>query len=410
MPRRRRAAPKKTIAILLLILIVLGSLNIYLSLALAAEKAKVASLEKLSTELASRESQPRTFAGLQDGSKQGNLSSLELDTVGIYANVNRSVVTLQGYRVQAINTIFGSQRSIETVTGSGFVIMSSGSHYILTNYHVMDRVVNSTVTFWNGNSFKTRMIGSDAYSDLAVVTVNASAADLIPIELVSSSLLRVGQPVLAVGNPFGLSGTVTFGIISQLGRSLRYDSGGNSFLIADVTQFSAPINPGNSGGPLLNANGKVIGITSAVVSGSQGVGFAIPSDTIIRELPSLINTGRYDMHPYIGFQGTDMNYPLSVAIGTYVTYGVLVQRVNPGGPAEKAGLKGGEQVIQIAGAQYLIGGDIITSINSQRIVNFDALSTYLERNTLPSQTIQVGVVRSGNYMMVQLILSARPTR
>jgi S1-C subfamily serine protease len=351
-----------------------------------------------------------TFAGLLDASKQGDLSSLGLDAVGIYANANRSVVTLQGYRVQVINTIFGSQRSVETVTGSGFVIMSSGSYYILTNYHVMDRVVNSTVTFWNGDSFKTKLIGSDAYSDLAVVTVNASAADLIPIELVSSSLLRVGQPVLAVGNPFGLSGTVTFGIISQLGRSLRYDSGGSSFLIADVIQFSAPINPGNSGGPLLNANGKVIGITSAVVSGSQGVGFAIPSDTIIRELPSLINTGKYDMHPYIGFQGTDMNYPLSVAIGTDVTYGVLVQRVNPGGPAEKAGLKGGEQVIQIAGTQYLIGGDIITSINSQRTVNFDALSTYLERNTLPGQTIQVGVVRSGNYMVVQLTLSARPTR
>jgi S1-C subfamily serine protease len=148
----------------------------------------------------------------------------------------------------------------------------------------------------------------------------------------------------------------------------------------------------------------VVGMTTAVVTGSQGVGFAIPSDTILRELPSLISSGKYDKHPYLGLQGVDMDYQLSQAVGTNVTYGVLIEKALPGGPADEAHLRGGQQVALIGGQQYAIGGDVIVSINGIRIVNYDALTTYLERYTLPGQTIQVGVIRSGTYLEVQVTL------
>ena len=210
--------------------------------------------------------------------------------------------------------------------------------------------------------------------------------------------------MVAIGNPFGLSGSVTLGIVSQLGRTIQYQSAGGGFSIADVIQFSAPINPGNSGGPLLDVNGMVVGMTTAVVSGSQGVGFAIPSDTILRELPSLVNSGKYDKHPYIGFQGVNMNYQLSQVMGTHATYGVLIEKTVTGSPAEKAQLRGGQQTATIDGQQYLIGGDVIVSIDGSRIVNYDALSTYLERHTIPGQIIRVGVIRSGSYLEVQVKL------
>jgi 2-alkenal reductase len=160
---------------------------------------------------------------------------------------------------------------------------------------------------------------------------------------------------------------------------------------------------------LLDANGFVVGITSAAVSGSQGVGFAIPSDTILRELPSLISTGKYDKHPYIGIEVVDMNYQLSRAAGTNITYGLLIENTQPGGPAEKAGLRGGSQLISIAGQQYTLGGDIIVSIDGARIVNYDVFSTYLERYAVPGQVIQLGIIRSGHFQVVQLVVGARPS-
>lgn len=220
--------------------------------------------------------------------------------------------------------------------------------------------------------------------------------------------MQVGNPVLAIGNPFGLSGSLTLGIVSQLGRSIQYQSTSNNYLIADAIQFSAPINPGNSGGPLLSADGLVVGITSAVAEGSQGVGFAIPSATILRELPSLVTTGTYDMHPYIGIEGVDMSYQLAQATLTNVTYGVLIEKVASGGPADKAGLLQGHQNVTLYGQQYVIGGDVIVSINGNRIVNFDALLTYLERYALPGQRIQIGIIRSEQYETVSVVLGTRP--
>ncbi len=391
----RRAA-----GILLLFILVLGSMIVYYNSAMVSANAKVASLQesvgKLQNQLSS--TQP-----------QRSVSVVGLNPVAIYASSNDSVVTVQGSRSVTVLTIFGPQTSVESVLGSGFVIENSDSYLVVTNFHVVDSMVNTTVTFWNGDAYVATVVGSDPYSDIAVLSTKAPQNDLHPLNFASSYTLRVGQPVLAIGNPFGLSGSVTFGMVSQLGRSIQYQSTTGTFTLADAIQFSAPINPGNSGGPLLNADGAVLGITSAAVTGAQGVGFAIPSDTILRELPSLISTGKYNMHPYIGFQGDDMNYQLAQTIGTNYTYGVLVEKTVPGGPADKAGLKGGQNLVTIGAQQYILGGDMIVSINGIRIVNYDSFSTYLERHATPGQTMQFGIVRSTKYVVVPVVIGALPS-
>jgi S1-C subfamily serine protease len=393
----------RILAVLLVLVIGFGVISVYSGIALTEESSKVNALQKMAGELQTRNNELES--SLSSLSRpQGNATLYGIDPARIYDTSNRSVVTLQGSEVTVVDTFFGPQRTIASVLGSGFSIDYSNSHYIVTNFHVVDGIVNATVTFWNGEAYPMKVIGSDAYSDIAVISTQTPQNEFYPVDFAPSSSLAVGHPVVAIGNPFGLSGSVTLGIVSQLGRTIQYQSAGGGFSIADVIQFSAPINPGNSGGPLLNADGMVVGMTTAVVSGSQGVGFAIPSDTILRELPSLIRSGKYDKHPYIGFQGVDMNYQLSQVLGTNVTYGVLMEKAIPGGPADKAHLRGGQQVATIDGQQYVIGGDVMVSINGSRIVNYDALSTYLERYTLPGQTIQVGVIRSGTYLVVQVTL------
>ena len=332
------------------------------------------------------------------------IATAGLDPSAVFQGSSNSVVTVQGS--QATTTFFGQQTS--TVLGSGFVVTYSNSNYIITNFHVVDRVTDLTVTFANGDAYLGRVVGSDPYSDLAVVSVeNSSPSEFHPLTLVSSSSLSVGQSVVAIGAPFGLSGTITMGIISQIGRTIHDPTAGN-FSIPDAVQFTAPINPGNSGGPLLDASGMVVGMTTAAVSGSQGLGFAIPSDTIIRELPYLVLTGGYRMHSFLGINGVDMNYWLAKAAGTNITYGVLVEGLVQDGPAAKAGLRVGSKVEVIQGQQHKIGGDIIVSMNGTKILNNDALATYLARFTLPGQTSQVGIVRGGTLMIVPVTLGERP--
>ena len=252
------------------------------------------------------------------------------------------------------------------------------------------------------------VVGTDPYSDLAVVTVSgAPSSEFVPLQIVSSSGLSVGQQVYAIGNPYGLSGSMTLGIVSQLGRTIQDPVAGN-FSVAGAIQFSAPINPGNSGGPLLDSSGQVVGITTATVTSSQGIGFAIPSSTIIRDFPSLVANGTYSEYSYLGIGSADMSYQLAQASNTTVTYGVLVESVVPGGPAAAAGLHAGTSAVTIGGSQYLVGGDIIVSIDGTKIVNQDALSNYLVQNTVPGQTVSVGVIRSGSPTTVTLTLGTRP--
>jgi S1-C subfamily serine protease len=217
----------------------------------------------------------------------------------------------------------------------------------------------------------------------------------------------VGETVVAIGNPYGLSNTITVGIVGQLGRALQMDTLGG-YAIPDTIQFSAPVNPGNSGGPLIAPDDTVVGITSAAVSDSEGLGFAIPSSTIIREMPFLIEYGKYDRHPYLGVGLIDMTYQLAQAIGTNVTYGLLVEHVVPGGPAGIAGLRGGTQNVTIQQQEYTIGGDVIISINGQRVTNYDSFSSYLEEHVTVGETVQLGIIRDGQYMVVSVTLGSRP--
>ena len=203
-----------------------------------------------------------------------------------------------------------------------------------------------------------------------------------------------------------MSNTVTVGVVSQLGRGLNTGTSGN-YTIADTVQFSAPINPGNSGGPLINSLGMVVGITTASVSNAQGVGFAIPSDTISRELAFLVKNGKYDRHPYLGASLVDMNFGLSQAMGVNVTWGVLVVSTIPGGPANKSGLRGGITTVTVQQQKYRIGGDIITSIDGNRIINFDELTAYLEEHVIPGQTIMIGIIRHRDPMVISVTLGAR---
>jgi S1-C subfamily serine protease len=372
---------------LLAVAVVLASLITYSSVSIMSAPNQGSST---SQQLGSTTSQQTS--GTQDS---GSASFLGLDPVAIYAQDSASVVTIEGVQ------------SGSPVLGSGFVYAYQGSNYVITNFHVVQNDTELTTTFQDGNAYPTKVIGTDGYSDLAVVSVSAPASEFHPLQITRSSLLKVGQPVVAIGNPFGLSGSVTFGIVSQLGRTLTESLAG-PYAIANVIQFSAPINPGNSGGPLLSGNGTVVGITTATVVSSQGVGFAIPSDTILKELPSLISTGSYSGHAYMGISSVDMSYQLAQLEGTNVTYGALIENVTAGGPAAKAGLRAGSHTTTVQGSQYLIGGDIIIAINGTKILNTDGLSSYLQEYALPGQTLVIQIIRGGHTMSVNLILGTRP--
>jgi S1-C subfamily serine protease len=289
------------------------------------------------------------------------------------------------------------------VQGSGFVYNYTGEMVVITNYHVVQDTVNATVTFTNGNGYTTTVIGSDPYADLAVLTTNASRNEYKPLEVTSSSTLEVGDPVIAVGTPYGLAGSMTTGIVSALGRTITEDMT-NGYPIANVIQTSTPINPGNSGGPLLDYQGQVVGITTAIVSDSQGLGFAIPSNTILREIASLVTTGSYSQHPSLGATGTDMTYEIAQIMNTNVTYGWLIATA-----PSQTGLQGGTTQTVIAGSLVTTGGDIIVGINGARITNLDDLSTYLEEHTLPGQTVNLTVIRDNQTMNIAVTLGTRPT-
>jgi S1-C subfamily serine protease len=322
----------------------------------------------------------------------------------IYQLVAPSVVVVEDFQPEV--SIFG-QTVYEQVQGSGFTYNLNGQDVIVTNFHVIDEGVNVTVTFQDGNTYTANVLGSDPYSDLAALSTDAPQSELIPLTIVSSSTLQVGDPVIAIGSPYGLQGSMTTGVISALNRTLTEDTT-NGYSIADVIQTSALINPGNSGGPLLNYQGQVVGITTAIVSNSEGLGFAIPSDTILREITDLVTTGSYNQHPYLGITGMDMTYDIATSMKTSVTYGVLIQSVVSGGPAAKAGLKAGSVQATVDGSTVTLGGDIITAINGNRVRNSDDLSSYLEEYTSPGQTVSLTIIRNNQSMSISVVLGTRP--
>jgi S1-C subfamily serine protease len=321
----------------------------------------------------------------------------------LYNDAKDSVVVITGYVLQY--SFFGRQYS--AIQGSGFIYEYINDMVVITNKHVVDGAENITVTFSNGNGYPATIIGSDAYSDLAVLSVEAPLKEFKPLELASSSTLQVGDPVVAIGSPFGLGGTMTNGIVSQLGRTIQ-DSVAGSFPIANIIQTSAEINPGNSGGPLLNYEGEVIGITTAIIQNSNGLGFAIPSNTILREIPSLITTGSYNQHPWLGISGTDMTYAIAQTIETNVTYGWLITQITDGGAAAQAGLQGGNQQVRVNDEWVIIGGDIIIAVDGTRIINGDTFMSYLEEHTMPYQTISITIVRNHQIQDISVELKQRP--
>ncbi|HSV48981.1 MAG TPA: trypsin-like peptidase domain-containing protein [Candidatus Acidoferrales bacterium] len=316
----------------------------------------------------------------------------------LYSAVKSSVVVIRD--IITVHGMFGQQGN-SMQQGSGFVTSVNGQKVIVTNNHVVEGAFNFTVTFSDGNSYPATVLGQDAKADLAVLSVPNIPSSASGLTLVNSNTLSVGDPVIAVGSPYGLSGTLTTGIISALGRTIveTDDNGKETQTIANTIQTSTPINSGNSGGPLLNYAGQVVGITTAGISNSEGLGFAIPSSTIIRELPTLVSSGTYDQHPSIGTKGVDMNYQIAQAMGVSVTYGYLIETVS-----SNNGLQGGDRYQAILGDNVIVGGDIITAINSQRIANTDDLLSYLEQHTLPGQTVSFTVVRDGQTQNVQVTI------
>ncbi len=320
----------------------------------------------------------------------------------LYQQVKSSVVVIQDLVPEY--SFFGTLAGYDEQQGSGFIASVDNQLVIVTNNHVVQDAINETVTFADGDSYPATVLGSDQLADLAVLSITPMPSGLTPLTLVSSSTLQVGEPVVAVGSPYGLSGTLTTGVISALGRTITESSstGSSGPTIPDIIQTSTAINPGNSGGPLLDYAGQVVGITTAAVTDSQGLGFAIPSDTIIRELSSLVTTGSYNQHPSIDATLTDMNYQIAQAMGTSVTYGSLVESVST-----QNGLKGGSTQVTILGSTVTIGGDIITAINGVRITNTDDLLSYLEQNTLPGQTASFTVVRNGQTQTVSVTIGTQ---
>lgn len=289
-------------------------------------------------------------------------------------------------------------------SGSGSIIDLKG--HILTNHHVVANSQRLEVTLADGSKWPAKLIGSDPDNDLAVIKIEAPKEKLKVIPMGDSKNLRIGQKVLAIGNPFGLERTLTTGVISSLGRTIRSDAG---YLIEDVIQTDAAINPGNSGGPLLNSEGEIIGINSAIISpsgGSVGIGFAIPVNTAKRVVPELISKG-YVSYPYIGATIQSLFPELAKFLNLKIERGAMIAEVVRGGPADKAGLRGGNQRVQVGNMIVIVNGDIVVKADQQEIKTHDDLIRYI-REKKPGNTIILKVYRKGEWKEVKITLGERP--
>ena len=303
------------------------------------------------------------------------------------------------------------RKSVELPTGrslgSGIVYDVIG--HIITNNHVVEDSQKTTVTFLDGTSYNAKVIGTDPYTDLAVIKVDVNPSLLHPLPIGDSATLRVGDQVAAIGNPFGLSGSMTSGIVSQLGRLLS-TPGTASFSIPNVIQTDAAVNPGNSGGPLLNMKGQVIGINTAIQSGTgefAGIGFAVPSNTVSKIVPILIKEGKYK-HPWLGISGVDIDPDLADILGLQDTRGLLVVSIVKDSPAEKTGLHGSTETKEIDGIKYQIGGDVILSVDHKDVRKIDDILIHLQREKKVGDTIDLEILREGRVTNFELTLEERP--
>jgi 2-alkenal reductase len=367
------------------------------NLALNGNNAGQAIVEAVSSrsELVASSQAPAADADILRLLDQDPLALVEAEEqllVNLYERVSPSVVNL------AVSTAFGGG------TGSGFVLDTDG--HIVTNNHVVESAEQILVRFADDTIVEAELVGADVDSDLAVIRVDAPAELLRDVRLGDSSTLRVGQRAIAVGNPFGFEQTMTTGIISALGRVVRQESG---FSLPQLIQTDAAINPGNSGGPLLNARGEVIGVNTFIFSSSgssSGVGFAVPVNTVKRVVPSLIATGRYE-DPWLGISGLSITPAIAEVLDLPVEQGVLLQSVVSEGPADRAGLRGNDQQVEINGTLVPTGGDIIVAIDGVELWDMDELIVYLAETTV-EQTVTLEILREGERQSVELTLEERP--
>lgn len=300
-----------------------------------------------------------------------------------------------------------SDNSSDRAIGSGIVY--DGSGHIITSNHVVDDYQKIRVVFHDGESYSAKITGTDQFADLAVIKVDASPQTFHILPLGDSSKLRIGDQVIAIGSPFGLSGSMTTGIVSQVGRILNPPNIG-SFSIPNVIQTDAAINPGNSGGPLLNDQGEVIGINTAIQTQTgefSGVGFAIPSNTMKRIVPLLIQDGHYK-HPWLGVSGITVDADLSDSLGLSTQSGFLIGTIVPDSPAAKAGLHASNQTKTVDGIKYKFGGDIIIAVDKTPVLKLEDLLNYLQDNKSSGDKMILKINRGGKIMDVTLVLQERP--
>jgi S1-C subfamily serine protease len=328
-------------------------------------------------------------------------SDTELNLPSLFQKAEKSMVQITD----------SDETDVESRLGSGFVYDDNG--HIITNHHVVSGGGSTLdVTFLDGTIYRASVIGSDPYTDIAVLYVeDVPKEKLLPLPLADSSMVMVGEQVAAIGNPFGLSGSMSEGIISGVGRQLPAQEA-DHFSIPDIIQTDAPINPGNSGGPLLNMRGEVIGINSAIYSTTgqfAGVGFAIPSNTLAKVVPSLITTGSFQ-HPWLGIAGQDMTPGIAYILGLDEPRGFLVMEVVAGSPAEQAGIHRGSEEAVVDGMQVRIGGDVIIAIDNKTVRKIDDILAYVEKEKSVGERLNLTILRDGQRMEIMVTLGDRPSQ
>jgi S1-C subfamily serine protease len=336
------------------------------------------------------------------------VNALESQVIAVYEAVSPAVVNITN-RSYAYDMFM---RAVpQEGSGSGFVYNTEG--HIVTNYHVVENAEELLVTLANGQVYEAEIIGTDPANDLAVIRIDAGANPPEPVALGDSDELRVGQFVLAIGNPFGLEQTLTTGVVSALGRVI--ESPEDSRFIGEAIQTDAAINPGNSGGPLLDLQGRVIGVNSQIISpsgASSGIGFAVSANTVRRVVPELIAQGYYP-HPWLGTQMLPLTPSTAKAfrdagMNVPVDAGLLVIEAVKGASADKAGIRGGSRVVRIGRYQIPLDGDIIIAIDGEPVNDFQELTVYLETETTVGDIVDVTIIRDGEELTVPLALGERP--
>ena len=334
-------------------------------------------------------------------------NALEGQVVAVYESAGPAVVNIS--TVVIAYDFFMRPVPQEGGTGSGFVYDAEG--HIVTNYHVVENAEELSVTLADGEVYPAEIVGVDPSNDLAVVRIDVENLPQ-PVALGDSDGLRVGEFVVAIGNPFGLERTLTVGVISSLGRVIQSPDGR---FIGEAIQTDAAINPGNSGGPLLDLEGRVIGVNSQIISPSRasaGIGFAVPVNTVKRVVPQLIAQGRY-AHPWLGVQPLGLTPERAQAfreagMNVPVDEGLLMIEVIPGGPADRAGIRGGDRIVQLGNVQLPLGGDIVTAINGEAVDDLQELTVYLETQTQVGDTVEVTIFRGGAEQSMPVTLAERP--